>query len=154
MKGLLLLACAAFALAAGAAWACYIVFGQKAGAILSSGRASSFGTLVAALLTLPFGLVSAGTTMFQPHILLVGMAVALFSSAIPYSFDMIAMKRLPTRTFGILMSLEPAIGAGSGFFLLGETLEIRQQIAILCVIVASFGSAASARRGIVVPPEQ
>jgi inner membrane transporter RhtA len=144
---------AAYALAAGACWAFYIVFGQRVGAQLSSGRASSLGTLVAALLTLPFGLQHAGLAMFEPSILLLGLAVALFSSAIPFSLDMVALKRLPTRTFGILMSMEPAIGAASGFFLLGETLEIRQQIAIVCVIIASFGSAASARTGLVVTPE-
>jgi inner membrane transporter RhtA len=144
---------AAFALAAGAAWALYIVFGQRAGALLASGRVTSLGTLVAGLLTFPIGLAHAGGALFVGPTFVAAIGVALFSSAIPYSFDMIAMKRLPTRTFGILMSVEPAIGALSGFLLLGESLDWRQQIAIGCVIVASFGSTASARKALPVTPE-
>jgi len=144
---------AGFALAAGAAWACYIVYGQKAGAQLASGRVTSLGTAVAGLVTFPIGLAHAGSALFAWPTLIAACGVALFSSAIPYSFDMIAMKRLPTRTFGIMMSIEPAIGALAGFLLLGEGLSPRQQLAIGCVIVASFGSTASAREVVPVNPE-
>jgi inner membrane transporter RhtA len=144
---------AGFALAAGAAWACYIVFGQKAGAQLHSGRVTSLGTAVAGLVTFPIGLAQAGSDLFAGPTLFACFGVALFSSAIPYSFDMIAMKRLPTRTFGIMMSIEPAIGALCGFLLLGEGLSLRQQLAIGCIIVASFGSTASARDALPVTPE-
>jgi inner membrane transporter RhtA len=142
---------AAYALVAGAAWACYIVFGQKAGALLPSGRVVAIGTVIAAGVTLPIGWATAGSALWGPGVLAVGLVVALFSSAIPYSFDMIAMKRLPTRTFGIMMSVEPAIAALSGFLVLGEQLTLRQQIAIACVVVASFGSTASSGTVVAAP---
>jgi inner membrane transporter RhtA len=144
---------AGFALAAGAAWALYIVFGQKAGAQLASGRVTSLGTAVAGMLTFPIGLAHAGDALFAGATFVAAAGVALFSSAIPYSLDMVAMKRLPTRTFGILMSIEPAVGALCGFVWLGEALTLRQQLAIACVIAASFGSTASASRALPVTPE-
>ena len=144
---------AAYALAAGAAWALYIVFGQKAGAVLAGGQVTSLGTAVAGLLTFPIGFAHAGSALFAGPTLLAAAGVAIFSSAIPYSFDMVALKILPTRTFGILMSIEPAIGALCGFLLLGEALTLRQQIAIACVIIASFGSTASASRALPLTPE-
>jgi len=144
---------AGFALAAGAAWACYIVYGQKAAAVMAGGRVTSLGTGLAGAMTFAIGFAHAGSALFEGPTLLAGLGVALFSSAIPYSFDMIAMKRLPTRTFGIMMSIEPAIGALAGFVLLGEGLTARQLLAIVCVIVASFGSTASAREPVAVPPE-
>jgi len=144
---------AGFALAAGAAWACYIVYGQKAAAVMAGGRVTSLGTGIAGVMNFSIGFAHAGAALFEGPTLLAGIGVALFSSAIPYSFDMIAMKRLPTRTFGIMMSIEPAIGALAGFVLLGEGLNTRQLLAIVCVIVASFGSTASAREPVAVAPE-
>lgn len=143
-----------YALCAGGAWAMYIVFGQKAGDEMPSGRATALGTLLAALLVnLPIAWIHAGPSLLVAPTLLVGLAVALFSSAIPYSLDMFALTKLPTRTFGILMSVEPAIGALTGFILLGEDLSLRQILAIFCVVVASFGSTASARKTIEMNPE-
>jgi inner membrane transporter RhtA len=84
--------------------------------------------------------------MFAWSSLAVALAVALFSSAIPYSMDMVALRRVPARTFGIMMSLEPAVAALSGLILLGEGLTLRQQVAIACVMIASFGSTSSARK--------
>jgi inner membrane transporter RhtA len=133
---------AAFALAAGVCWALYIVFGQKAGA-LHGGRAVALGTLIAAALVTPFGVAHAGAALLSQKILPIGLAVALLSSAIPYSLEMVGLTRLPTRTFGILMSLEPAIGALSGFLLLGERLATVQLVAIAAVIAASIGAVAT-----------
>ena len=144
---------AAYALSAGAAWAFYIVFGQKAGRMMPGGRVTSIGTFIAALLLFPIGWNAAGPALFGLSTLGGALALGLFSCVIPYSMDMVAMKRLPLRTFGILMSVEPAIGALSGFLLLGEALSLRQQFAIACVIVASFGSTASARQVMPVTPE-
>jgi inner membrane transporter RhtA len=136
----------AFALGAGVLWAIYIVVGQKAGQQMSGGRVTSLGITIGSAITVPIGLVHAGTALFAWSTLSVALGVALFSSAIPYSMDMVALKRLPTRTFGILMSLEPAVAALVGLFLLGEDLSLRQCLAIACVMIASLGSTSSARK--------
>ncbi len=136
----------AFALAAGALWELYIVFGQKASRQLPGGYVTSIGITIGSLITVPVGLVQAGSAMFDWSTLGVALGVALFSSAIPYSLDMVALRRVPARTFGILMSLEPAVAAMSGLILLGEGLTVRQQFAIGCVMIASLGSTSSARK--------
>ena len=141
---------AGFALVAGACWALYIVFGQKAGAE-HGGRTVAVGSLIAALLVTPFGIARAGTALLDPQILPVGLAVALLSSAIPYPLEMYALTRVPTRVFGILMSLEPAIGALSAFLIIGERLSPIQLLAIALVIAASAGVVASGERKAVEP---
>jgi inner membrane transporter RhtA len=124
----------ALALAAGICWALYIVFGQKAGA--EHGRHTvALGTLVAALLVFPIGLSQAGSSLFTIDI----------SSALPYSLEMIALTRLPARTFSVLMSMEPAIAALSGLLFLSERLTFSQWIAISAIILASAGAAATIR---------
>lgn len=136
----------AFALAAGAMWAVYIVFGQKASRMMPGGYVTSIGITIGSLITVPVGLIHAGGAMFAWSSLGIALGVALFSSAIPYSMDMVALRRLPARTFGILMSLEPAVAALSGLILLGEGLSLRQQFAIGCVMIASLGSTSAARK--------
>jgi inner membrane transporter RhtA len=128
-----------FALLAGTCWALYIVYAQKAGA---GGRAhaAAYGGVIAALVVVPFGIALAGTRMLEPRVVGLGVVVAVLSSAIPYSLEMIALARIPARTFGILMSLEPALAALSGFLLLGERLQLAQLAAIALVMVASGGS--------------
>jgi inner membrane transporter RhtA len=130
----------AFALGAGACWALYIVFGQKLAAILPAGRAAALGVTVAALMTLPFGIVHAGWAMASPAVVAVALGVAVLSSALPYSLEMVALKRLPARTFGVLMSLEPALAAAAGGLFLGEALSFRQSMGVACIILASLGS--------------
>ncbi len=98
---------------------------------------------VAAVVVVPFGLVHAGTALFSPALLPVGLAVAALSSALPYSLEMFALTRLPRATFGTLMSLEPAAGALAGGLLLGQRLNLRQEAAIACIVLASAGAAAS-----------
>ena len=136
----------AFALAAGACWALYIVFGQKAGA-LHGGMSTALGTVIGALVIAPFGLAQAGAALFDPRILPAACAVALLSSALPYSLEMLALTRLPMRTFGVLMSGEPALGALSGWCFLHESLSLVQWTAIASIMLASAGSAATSRRG-------
>ncbi|MGY8527327.1 EamA family transporter [Paracidovorax citrulli] len=133
-----------YALAAGVGWALYIIFGQRAGNA-HGGQATSLGLLVAALVVWPFGVAHAGTAMFTPTLLLAGLAVGILSSAIPYSLEMVALKRLPRRTFGILLSMEPAMGALAGLVMLHETLSPAQWLAIGCIIAASIGATATAR---------
>jgi inner membrane transporter RhtA len=135
-----------FALAAGVLWAAYILLGQRA-AKAHPGPALALAMTAATVLTLPFGIAEAGSALLQPNLLVAGLALAVLSSALPYSLEMFALGRLPAHTFGILLSLEPALGALSGLLFLGERLNAVQLLAIACVIAASGGTAlASARR--------
>lgn len=129
------------ALAAGGCWALYIVAGKRLGARLPGGTAASLGMLAAALAVLPVGLVQSGARLWNPSALPAALAMALLSSAVPYSLEMFALKRIPAKTFGVLMSLEPAIGALSGFLFLHESLTPVQWLAIGLVIAASAGTA-------------
>ncbi|QUD90906.1 EamA family transporter [Phenylobacterium montanum] len=137
----------ALALAAGACWAAYIWFGQKLSVLLPSARATALGSCVAALVAVPVGAASAGVRLLNPAVLPVALAVAVLSSVLPYSLEMMAMKRVPTRTFGVLMSLEPAFAALSGLALLGERLTVTQWLGMGCVMAASLGAAMTARGG-------
>jgi inner membrane transporter RhtA len=130
-----------FALAAGVGWALYIVFGQKAGQAQGP-SAATWGLMVAALLTVPIGVADAGAGLFDPAILPFGMGVAIFSSALPYTLEMIALRRLSTKVFGTLMSFEPAIAAIAGAVILHERLTLTQWAAIGAIIVASVGAVA------------
>jgi len=134
----------AFALAAGFCWALYIVFGRKAGAALG-GRTAALGTVVGAAAIVPIGVAHAGAALAAPAILPAACAVAVLSSALPYSLEMYALTRLPTRTFGVLMSLQPALGALSGLCFLGESLTAVQWAAIASIMLGSGGSAATRR---------
>ena len=140
----------AFALGAGAFWGLYIVFGRRAGE-LNAGRATALGMVVAALIVAPFGVAHAGWALWSLALLPVGAAVGLLSSALPYTLELFAMVRLPDRVFSILMSLDPAIAAVSGWLLLGEQLTPLQIIAIGCVVIASLGSMSGLHRSIELP---
>jgi inner membrane transporter RhtA len=143
---------AACGLGAGAAWALYIVFGQKAGAELGH-LTTGLGMTLAAILVLPIGLAHAGKALFQPPILLSALAVGLFSSAVPFSLEMVALTRMPARVYGTLTSLEPAFGAMMGLLLLGETLALAQWAGIAVVIVAALGAALTARTPAATPEQ-
>ncbi|WXL27476.1 threonine/homoserine exporter RhtA [Ectopseudomonas mendocina] len=134
----------ALSLAAGVCWALYIVFGQKAGAEHGH-HTVALGTVVAALLVFPIGLSQVGTSLFALDILPIAIGVAILSSALPYSLEMVALTRLPARTFSVLMSMEPAIAALSGLLFLSERLTLSQWIAISAIILASAGAAATIR---------
>ena len=134
----------AYALAAGAFWALYIFFGRKAGAA-HGGQTTALGMVVGAIVIVPIGVAQAGARLLSPAILPAALGVALLSSALPYSLEMLAMPRLPTRTVGVLMSLDPALGALSGFVFLAERLSWIQWAAIASIMAASAGSAATSR---------
>jgi inner membrane transporter RhtA len=127
-----------FALAAGACWALYIVFGQRAGRAHGA-SASTWGMIIAAIWIVPFGVASAGRALVAPGIVPKGFGVAMLSSALPYTLEMTALRRLATKTYGTLMSLEPAVAALAGLVFLGERLAFGQWIAIGAVMVASIG---------------
>jgi inner membrane transporter RhtA len=132
----------AYALAAGACWALYIVFGRRAGTA-HGGQITSLGTVIGACVVVPVGLAHSGTQLFSPAILPIALGVAVLSSALPYSLEMFALPRIPTRTFGVLMSLNPALGAVAGLVLLHESLTLVQWTAIASIVAASAGSAAT-----------
>ncbi|KKB08281.1 transporter [Devosia chinhatensis] len=129
----------ALALCAGACWAGYIIFGQRAG---TGGGAhiAALGVGTAAVIALPFGAIGAGTSLLDPAILPLGLAVALLSSAIPYALDMVALPHIPARLFGILMSGQPAFAALSGLVILHETLGLGQVGGIAAIMAASIGA--------------
>lgn len=132
----------ALALGAGACWAGYIVFGQRAG-IGGGPHIAALGVGLAAVIALPFGIASAGAALFHPSILPVALAVALLSSAIPYTLDMIALPHLPMRLFSILASAHPGLAALSGFVILSEQLSPWQIAGIACIVLASVGGTAT-----------
>ena len=134
----------AYALGAGLCWALYIVFGQKSGAEHGA-QTVALGAAIAALVAVPWGVLESGMALLAPALLPVGIGVAVLSMALPYSLEMVALTRLPVRTFGMLMSLEPAIGALCGFAFLHEQLGLLQWLAIVAVVVASAGATLGAR---------
>lgn len=128
----------ALALGAGVCWGAYIVTGQRAGADHGA-RAPAVGMLCAAVVALPLGLGEAGLALFDPRILWVAVGVAILSSAIPFTLEMFALRRLPARSFSVLTSCEPAVGAVMGFFLLAEALPLVTCLGIGLVVAASLG---------------
>lgn len=133
------LAGAAYALGAGVCWAIYIVAGQKAGAEHGPATVAA-GSLIAAIIFVPLGALEASSSILSWAVLPIGLTIAVLSTALPYSLEMIALTRLPTRTFGTLMSIEPALAALSGIIFLGEHLTVVQWTALFFIIVASAGS--------------
>lgn len=135
---------AALALGAGACWAIYILTGQRAGE--EHGPATvALGSLIAAIIFVPVGMAQATESIWQWSVMPIGLAVAILSTALPYSLEMIALTRLPTRIFGTLMSMEPALAALSGMVFLGETLTFTQTLALCSIIAASMGSTLTMR---------
>ncbi|HBM9968956.1 threonine/homoserine exporter RhtA [Enterobacter sp. 04-C-01-SI_S15] len=135
---------AALALGAGACWAVYILTGQRAGEEYGPATVA-LGSLIAAIVFVPIGMAQATESIWQWSVMPVGLAVAILSTALPYSLEMIALTRLPTRIFGTLMSMEPALAAISGMVFLGETLTLTQTLALCSIIAASMGSTLTMR---------
>ncbi|MEU1270436.1 EamA family transporter [Streptomyces sp. NPDC005799] len=130
----------AFALGAGAMWAAYIVFSARTGRRFPQADGLALAMGVGALLMLPLGIAESGTKLADPVTIALGSAVAIMSSVLPYTLELLALRRLPAPTFAILMSLEPALAATAGFLILGQTLSPVQAAAIALVIGASMGA--------------
>ena len=129
----------AFALLAGLAWACYILLSAQTGRRwpgLTGLALASMGAIALA----PPAIIEAGGRILSPTVLALGVAVGLLSSVIPYSFELMALRRIPARVFSILMSLEPAAAALAAMIVLGEFLNLIQWLAMACVVVASIGA--------------
>jgi inner membrane transporter RhtA len=134
-----------YALGAGICWALYILFGQKAGAD-NGVQTAALGVMIAALFVAPIGIVHAGAALLTPSLIPIAIGVAILSTALPYTLEMVALTRMPARTFGTLMSIEPAFGALSGLLFLHEYLSPAQWLAIACIILASVGATMTMRR--------
>ncbi|WP_103514028.1 DMT family transporter [Streptomyces sp. SM10] len=137
---------AAYALGAGAMWAAYIVFSARTGRRFPQADGLALAMVVAAALSLPLGIMEAGSKLLVPSTLGLGIAVALLSSVLPYTLELMALRRLPASTFAILMSLEPAIAATAGFLILDQALSSTDALAIALVIGASMGAVRSQGR--------
>ncbi|HXN56736.1 MAG TPA: EamA family transporter [Myxococcales bacterium] len=131
---------------AGAGWAAYIVLGGRVSRVLPGGPAVALGLSVATIAILPFTLAGGGLTHLTPSLLAAGAVLALLSSALPFTLEMHALGAMPARTFGVLMSLEPAIAAICGLLLLRERLTGAQWVSVALVIAASAGATATARK--------
>jgi inner membrane transporter RhtA len=139
-----------YALAAGACWALYIIFGREAGAAHGA-QTVVLGSIISTIVVAPIGLATAGSALWSRSVLLPGLAVAILSTALPYSLEMIALTRIPARTFGVLMSGDPALAAAFGLVFLNERLSGMQWVAILLIIGASIGTTATAQQKVPIP---
>lgn len=132
------------ALTAGAFWATYIVLSDRVGTLAPGASGATMAAVISALLVTPFGLIQGGGEIFTPAHLAIGVAVGILSTAVPYVFEMEALRRLPRAVFGVLMSLEPAVAAAIGFLALSQNLAAIEVIAISLVVIASAGALRSA----------
>ncbi|CAM5527955.1 EamA family transporter OS=Streptomyces alboniger OX=132473 GN=CP975_15405 PE=4 SV=1 [Streptomyces alboniger] len=130
----------AFALGAGAMWAAYIVFSARTGRRFPQADGLALAMVVAAVLFLPLGIVESGPKLVQPGTLALGAVVAVMSSVLPYTLELLALRRLPAHTFAVLMSLEPALASLAGFLILSQALSAVEALAIALVIAASMGA--------------
>ncbi|MEV0120761.1 EamA family transporter [Streptomyces sp. NPDC050703] len=130
----------AYALGAGAMWAAYIVFSARTGRRFPQADGLALAMVVAAVLFLPLGLVESGSRLVQPGTLALGAVVAVMSSVLPYTLELLALRRLPAHTFAVLMSLEPALASLAGFLVLSQALSAAEALAIALVIAASMGA--------------
>jgi inner membrane transporter RhtA len=134
------------ALLAGAFWAAYILLSARAGRVFPGGSGLAIAMVVGGIALLPVGIAGGGDELLRPDLLAAAAGVAMLASAIPYSLELEALRRLPAQVFGILMSIEPAMAALAGFVILGEELRGRDLVAIALVAAASVGSSLTAAR--------
>jgi inner membrane transporter RhtA len=129
----------AFALAAGACWAAYILLSQRTGRHFTGSTGLAIAMVVAVAVPLVPGIASGGSDLLGAEVLAIGLAVAVLSSIVPYSLETEALRRMPANVFGVLMSLEPAVAALAGFLVLSQDLGVRELVAIGLVVAASAG---------------
>jgi inner membrane transporter RhtA len=134
------------ALGTAACWACYILLSKRVGAAFDRLDGLAIALAVGSLLVIPAGVVEGGSAVLQPAVLAGGLGVALLSSLIPYSLEIMALRRLPAATFGLLMSLEPAVAALAGVVVLGQSVTAVLAVALVLVVTASVGNTLTARR--------
>ena len=130
----------ALALLAGLFWASYILLSARTGSAFPGGTGLVIALCVATVALVPVGIIGGGAALLDPWLLLLAFGVAMLSSAIPYSLELEALRKLPARVFGVLMSLEPAVAALVGFVVLGERLGLRALAAVVLVTAAAVGA--------------
>jgi inner membrane transporter RhtA len=121
-------------------WAAYIVFSARTGRRFPQADGLALAMAVGAVLFLPLGIAESGARLADPTTVALGGAVALLSSVLPYTLELLALRRLPASTFAVLMSLEPALAATAGFLVLGQSLSSLEALAIALVVAASMGA--------------
>jgi inner membrane transporter RhtA len=141
----------AFALTAALCWAAYILLSRRMGASGEGLTGLGMASILGAVVMLPVGFLDAGSHLLHPTTAAVGLVVGLASSAIPYSLDLLALRRLPTAVFGVLTSLNPAVAALAGLLILGQHLPGGQLLGIALVIAGSGGITLTARPTVVEP---
>lgn len=129
-----------FAAAAAACWAAYILLAQRVGRAVPGMTGLAVALAAGAVLTAPYGIAVGGSALLHAGVVGKGAAIAVLSSAVPYSLELMALRRLRAATFGVLMSLEPAMAALSGLVFLGQHLRALEWVAVGCVMVASVGA--------------
>lgn len=129
------------ALLAGLCWALYIVLAAEVGQKISGMEGLTWALIVSTVLLLPFGIATAGSALLNPRLLLLGAGVAVLSTTLPYSFEMVALRSIPVKIFGVILSIEPMVSAIAGLIILQETLSVRAAIACLLVSIAAAGAA-------------
>lgn len=140
-----------FAFVAALMWALYIVFGKRV-SHLHGGAVAAWGMVAGSVVIVPLAAMESGLRLWAPHLIPAALVLAVASSAVPYTLEMFALKRLPKNTFSILLSLEPAVGALTGFVVLHEVLSWQQWVAIACIMSASVGAAMKARKPVEIVP--
>ena len=148
-KTTLTLAGVAFALLAAIGWACYILLSAQTGRRWPGLTGLAIASVVGAIALAPPAVVEAGSRLLDLTVLTLGLAVGMLSSVIPYSFELMALRRIPPRVFSILMSLEPAAAALAAMIVLGEFLTVTQWLAMACVVIASIGATRTSQ-----PPQE
>jgi len=133
-----------FAGLAGACWAAYIVLSSATGRRFPGSTGLAIAMVISAVLITPPALIAGGGAMFRPAILATGAAIGILSSVIPYRLELESLRRMPTRLFGVWMSLEPAVAALIGLVMLGQRLSVVEWVAIVCVMIACAGAAQAA----------
>ncbi|WP_343238213.1 EamA family transporter [Streptomyces sp. SID13031] len=134
-----------FAALAGALWACYILLSAETGRRFAQLDGLALAMVISTLITAPAGLITAGSELLHWHSLAIGLAIAVLSSVLPYSLETLALRRMKPVVFGILMSIEPAVGATAGFLILGQRLAAIQLAGMACVVAASIAITRTSR---------
>ena len=139
----------ALAFLAGAGWIGYILLSKQTGRRFDARTGLGIAMVSGGLALLPVGLAVGGAALFHPDVLLVGAAVAVLSSVLPYSLELIALRQVTPRAFGVLLSMDPAMATAAGFVVLGQHLTIREFVALILVSAANLGNSLVGRPGVV-----
>ena len=136
------------ALLAGTFWVAYILLSKETGRRFEALDGLAWAMAVGGLAVLPFGLATGGGRLADPAVLGLGAAVAIMSSVIPYSLELLALRRVTSRAFGVMMSLDPALATAAGFLILGQHLDLREWVALGLVVGANLGNSLASQAGV------